>query len=102
MLEKYYGDWQGKLEKGLLAKGVLSDPNRVAIYGQRADQTEGMVLVSDGYGFNKMTTAMHFKSGQLASFYLLSYRGAKLVINWSDMNVYFGNVLLINFPVRWS
>ena len=70
MLEKYYGDWQGKLEKGLLAKGVLSDSNRVAIYGQRADQTEGMVAVSDGYGFNKMATAMQFKSGQLAAFYL--------------------------------
>ena len=71
-------------EQDLLAIGVLSDPNMVATYDRGGCiQTEGMVALSDGYGLNKMATAMHFRPGQLASFYLSSYRGGKLAKNWS-------------------
>ena len=82
--EKYYGDWQDMSEQDLLAMGVLSDPNRVATYDRAgSEQTEGMMALSDGYGLNKLATAMRFNPGQLASFYLSSYRGGKLAKNWS-------------------
>ena len=82
--EKYYDDWQDMSEQDLLAIGVLSDPNMVATYDRGGCiQTEGMVALSDGYGLNKMATALHFRPGQLASFYLSSYRGGKLAKNWS-------------------
>ncbi len=72
-------------EQDLLALAVLSNPNRVATYDRGAsDHTEGMVALSDGYGLSKMATAMHFKPGRLASFYLSSYRGGKLAKNWSE------------------
>ena len=82
--EKYYNDWQDMLEQDLLAIGVLSDPNMVATYDRGGCiQTECMVALSDGYGLNKMATALHLRPGQLASLYLSSYRGVKLAKNWS-------------------
>ena len=82
--EKYYDDWQDMSEQDLLAIDVLSDPNMVATYDRGGCiQTEGMVALSDGYGLNKMATALHFRPGQLASFYLSSYRGGKLAKNCS-------------------
>lgn len=83
--DKYYETWQEMAEEDLLAAQILEKPQAVATYSRNgARQSDGMLYLSDKFGFNKLATAMHSRPGRVASFYLSGYRVGRHARDWSE------------------
>lgn len=73
--EGFYDYWRTMADQDLLARYMIENPGKVAIYDRKQPrQTDGMASLSDKFGLRRMTTAMNGHYGDYASFYISSYR----------------------------
>ena len=83
--EGFYDYWRTMSDQDLLARYMIENPGRVAIYDRKQPrQTDGMASLSDKFGLHRMTTAMHGQYGEHASFYISSYRVGAQARNWTE------------------
>jgi len=76
--DTYFDTWQTMADQDLLAAQILENPDATASYSRTGlKQNDGMVFLSDTFGFCEMATAMHTRPGRVASFYLSSYRAGR-------------------------
>jgi DNA-binding CsgD family transcriptional regulator len=82
--EGFYDYWLTIADQDLLARDMIENPGRTAIYDRSQHrQTDGMASLSDRFGLQRMTTAMNGHYGDYASFYISSYRMGAQARQWS-------------------
>lgn len=82
--EEFYDYWLTMADQDLLARDMIENPGRTAIYAcAQRRQTDGMVSLADRFGLSRMTTAMNGRCGDHASFYISSYRVGARARQWS-------------------
>jgi DNA-binding CsgD family transcriptional regulator len=81
---QFYETWSEISSQDLLARGILDNPGHASSYDRKgAQQTDGMVALSDRFGLTQMATAMHIRPGRRASFYMSAYRTGAYGSAWS-------------------
>lgn len=81
--EGYFDFWVGMADQDLLVEQFRKDRRSIATYDRFGDaQTDGMEHLADVYGISKMTTAVAWRDGRTASFFLSAYRGGKRADGW--------------------